>query len=306
MKFGHRISALLAVGLLACGGGTSTKGTGPGTGGSADGNNAGETTAPVAEEYRKSQPKPSAPRPFQLPPIQTFKLGNAIDVYLVENHDLPTVSVSLVLDGGAMSDPKGKEGLASACMDMLTEGTKKLDKLAFQRALADIGSDVWSWASVDTQGLGMRTLSKNFDQTMKLFVDSLRTPGFRKSDLNRMVKRRIASIKQSKGNPSAVAGRVMWSVTYGATHPNGRVSTEKSLSRLRTSDCKRYHARYLKPTSARMFVVGDLKEKQVREAFEPLLKKWRGKPAVSKMPTRQPRKGRLFFVDIPGSQQSAV
>jgi len=299
-----RFSAIFAAALLACGG-TSTQPTGPGTSSGGSGGESVEAGA-AAETFRQNQPKPGAPRPFQLPPMKTFKLGDSIDVYLVESHDLPTITMNVVFEGGSMTDPKGKDGLAAVCMDMLTEGTKKLDKLAFERALADIGSDVWSWASLDGQGMGLRTLSKNFDQTMALFVDTLRTPGFRKTDLQRLVKRRIEGVKQAKGDPRRVVGRVLSGITFGTAHPNGRPETEKSLARITTGDCRGYHGRYIKPVGARLFVVGDLTEDKVRAAFEPVLASWKGKPAPVKMPPRSSRKGRIFFVDVPGAKSSAV
>ncbi|MBT8493397.1 MAG: insulinase family protein [Deltaproteobacteria bacterium] len=302
------LATVLAAGLLACGPAQTSNITSGGERGGAIADKTGSsaTAASGPSSFRAKQPAPGTPRPFQLPSVQTFKLGEAIDVYLVEDHSLPTVSVSLVFDGGAMTDPAGKEGLASVCMDMLTEGTRRLDKLAFQRKLADIGSDVWSWASVDTQGLGMRTLSKNFEGTLKLFRQSLRAPGFRGADLKRMVKRRIQSIKQAKGNPGSVAGRLLWSVTFGPKHPRGRISTENSLRKIRVADCRRYQRAYLKPRGARLFVVGDLTKEQVETSFSKLLKGWKGKPKLPTMPARAPRDGRIFFVNIPGAAQSSV
>ncbi len=299
----------LLVGLLACGGvpqgGAGTAGAGAAGAGAAGAGSEGPAAHAGAESFRAKQPVAGAPRPFQLPPMQTFKVGG-IDVYLVESHELPTISASLVFDGGAISDPKGKEGLASVCMDMMTEGTRKLDKIAFRKALADIGSDVWSWASKETQGLGMRTLSKNFDRTFALFVDSLKKPGFRNSDLKRMVKSRSESIKQAKGSAGAVAGRLLWSVTFGSGHAQARVTTEKSLKRLRTNDCTRYQKQALRPNGARLFVVGDLTKAQVQKALSPVLSTWKGKAKVAKAGPREPRQGRIFFVDVPGAKQSSI
>src|SRR5687768_3107340 len=67
------------------------------------------------EAFRAGQPSAGEPRSFQLPSIKAFQIGDKdkIDVYLVEQHELPTVSVELSFDGGAMTDPGAKTGLAS-------------------------------------------------------------------------------------------------------------------------------------------------------------------------------------------------
>ncbi len=94
------------------------------------------------EAFRAEQPKAGAPRPFRLPKVKPFTLKNGIKVFLVEQHELPIVSMDLNFDGGSMTDPKGKEGLASVCMAMLAEGTEQLDKIAYAEALAAAGVEV--------------------------------------------------------------------------------------------------------------------------------------------------------------------
>lgn len=260
------------------------------------------------EAFRSEQPKAGPPRPFQLPKVKPFTLKNGIKVYLVEQHTLPLVSMDLNFDGGSLVDPKGKEGLSSVCMSMLTEGTQKLDKIQFAEALADVASNVGSYAADDSIGVTLNSLTKHLDATYALFVDSLRTPGFRASDFDRMIKRRIESVKQSKGNPAAVAGRVNGPVLYGAAHPFGTVVTEDSLKAITLDDCKAYADKWLKPSGARLFVVGDLTEAQVHSYFEGAsLAGWKGAGGkVPALPAPKGLAGRIFFVNIPGAAQSQV
>ncbi|MBE7451223.1 MAG: insulinase family protein [Kofleriaceae bacterium] len=260
------------------------------------------------EPFRAEQPRPAPERPFKLPRVQTFKLKSGIAVYLVEQHTLPVVSLDLTFDGGAIADPAGKEGLASVCMAMMSEGTVRLDKLAFSEALADVASSVGAYAGTDTQGVSMSSLSKHLDVTFELFVETLRTPGFREADLERMIKRRLEGLKQAKGNPEAVAGRVAGPVLYGLEHPYGRVVTEASLRAITLDDCKAYHAAHIRPAGARLFVVGDLTAAQIRARFDgPALAGWSGKvPALPRMRTPARPAARIYFVDIPGAAQSQV
>ncbi len=260
------------------------------------------------EAFRAEQPKAGPPRPFRLPEVQTFKLKSGIAVYLVEQHTLPIVSIDLTFDGGSIADPVGKEGLASVCMSMMSEGTAALDKLAFNEALADVASSVGSYAGGDTQGLSMSSLSKHLDVTFGLFVDTLRSPGFRAADLDRMIKRRLEGLKQAKGNPEAVAGRVAGPVLYGASHPFGRIVTESSLQSITLDDCKAYHVAQVRPGGARLFVVGDLTADQIRARFDdPALAAWKGKaPALPKLVKPARPAARIFFVHVAGAAQSQV
>ncbi|MBK9036127.1 MAG: insulinase family protein [Myxococcales bacterium] len=260
------------------------------------------------EPFRASQPVAGPPRPFQLPKVQTFKLANGIQVYLVEQHTLPIVSLDLTFDGGAENDPVGKEGLASVCMSLMSDGTEALDKIGLAEALADTASSVSSYAGSDTQGLSMSTLSKHLDATFGLFVDTLRTPGFRADEFDRAIKRRLEGLKQARGSADAVASRVGGPVLYGAAHPFGRIVTEASLGKLTVDDCKAHHAKFVRPGGAQLFVVGDLTADQVRARFaDGRLAAWKGKvPARAKLPAPKPAGARIVFVDMPGAAQSQV
>ena len=260
------------------------------------------------EEFRAKQPAAGAVRPFRLPKVKPFTLKNGMKVYLVEQTTLPLVSMELSFDGGSATDPKGKEGLASVCMSMLTEGTAKLDKIQYAEALADVASNISSYAGDDMHGVSLGSLTKHLDTTFALFVDTLLEPGFRQSDFERMVKRRIESVKQSKGTPASVASRVSGPVLYGATHPFGTVTTETSLAATTLDDCKQFASKWLKPGNAKLFVVGDQTEAQIRALFErPALAAWKGTtPKVANLPQPKSPNGRIFFVHIPGAAQSQV
>src|SRR5512140_2383452 len=194
------------------------------------------------EDFRTRQPVAGPPRPFKLPKVKPFPLENGIKVWLVEQHTLPIVSIDLHFDGGSLTDPKGKEGRASVCMAMLTEGTAELDKIQYAEALADVASNINAYATDDSTGVTMSSLTKHFEPTYNQFLSTIMQPGFRASDFDRLIKRRIESVRQSKGNPQSVAGRVSGTVLYGPAHPFGTVLTEDSLKAITIDDCKSYLA----------------------------------------------------------------
>ncbi len=260
------------------------------------------------EEFRRQQPAADAPRAFAMPTIAPFKLKNGIEVYLVQKSDLPIVSVDLSFEGGSALDPKGKEGLAGVCMSLLTEGTARLDKVALAEALGDLASDVSSYASQDTVGISMSSLSRNIDATFALFAETLLTPGMRDSDFDRLVKRRIEAVKQSKASPDSLLGRISPVILYGATHPFGTVTTEASLAAVTMGDCKAFAATALKPQGAKLFIVGDMNAARVRALFDgAALATFQGKGLPrTKPPAPTKPAARIYLVDVPGAAQSQV
>jgi zinc protease len=86
------------------------------------------------------------------------------------------------------------------------------------------------------------------------------------------------------------------------------VVTEASLAAITLDDCRQYVSTYGKPANARLFIVGDLTEAEVRGFFEKGdLAAWTGAPVkLPALPAPKAPPGRIFFVDIPGSAQSQI
>src|SRR5262249_38231034 len=153
----------------------SSPAQGPGAGPGAD----PQALVSPEEAFRAQPPAAGAPRPFRLPPVQVFTLASGIQVYLVEQHTLPLVSMDFSFDGGAAVDPPGKEGLASVCMAMLTEGTEQLDKLAYAERLADTASSIGGYAGDESGGVAPAGPAPAPPGTVAQVTPTLRAPGGR-------------------------------------------------------------------------------------------------------------------------------
>jgi zinc protease len=259
------------------------------------------------EAFRAQQPVAGEAKGVKAPALDRFKLPNGISVFLVERHNLPLISLSVEFEGGSTVDPKGKEGLASVCAGLMSEGTQALDKIAFEETLADIASDVNSGAGADEHTVSMGTLSKNLDATLDLWADTILKPGLRQGELDRNLKRRVAGLAQIKGSPAGVAGRLSPSVIYGPDHVFGRFATEASLTAITLADCRKFVADHVKPQGARLFAVGDITKPELIQKLSTRFKGWEGRGvAVAKPGKPQPRKGKIFFVDVPNAAQSVV
>jgi predicted Zn-dependent peptidase len=259
------------------------------------------------DEFRKTQPTAGPVKDFKAPKVEQFKLKNGVAVYLVENHDLPLVSMQFILDGGSANDPAAKAGLASTCMALANEGTTDLDKSAFDEALADLASSVSVFAGSSQQGVAMDSLSKNLDASLDLFAGAILKPGMRQADFDRLIKQSLTSLDSARKTPAGIAGRVRNSVAFGEAHPFGRITTEATYKAITLDDCKKYVAGVMKPEGAKLFVLGDITKAQIEEKIGSRLGAMKGKaPAVVKIPAAKPRPGKIFFVDVPKAQQSVI
>lgn len=259
------------------------------------------------EPFRAALPKAGAPRSLQQPKLVTFRLKNGIEVFLVERHELPTVTLDLVISGGQTTDAPGKPGTASLCSALLDDGTEKLAKLAFEEALADTASSVSSWAGADQHGVGMSALSRHLDATLALWADTLLHPGLRQEDHDRNVQQLIASLAQQVGSPAALGGRLYGRVFYGESHPLGQVTTAASAGTITREDCVAFAKERLAPEGAQLFVVGDVTRRQLEQALGARLGAWQGRATPgAALPAPTPTTARVVFVDVPGAAQSQL
>ncbi|MCY0994002.1 pitrilysin family protein [Nannocystis sp. ILAH1] len=258
------------------------------------------------EPFRATRPTPGQVAELKLPQVETFKLDNGLEVYLVRNDKLPTVYMNFEFDFGGVSDPKNQIGLHSICLDLLDEGTKNLDKVAWEEKQADHAVSVTAGAGSDTSNLNVRSLKRELPAALDLLAEMLREPGLREIDFERLKDRRKASIAQSKGNPGAIAGRVIGPLLWGADHPYGRIETDKTIDAIQLKDCTKVVGK-LKPGGARLWVVGQISQDEIKQELASRLPEWKGKaPAKVNVAAAKPRLGSVFFVHVKDAPQSSV
>src|SRR6187401_2441659 len=95
---------------------------------------------------------------YKLPPYEKFKLKNGLTVYLMEQKEVPVISVSVILPAGAIYDGD-KAGLASLTATALKHGTKNYTKTKLDEELDFNGASIGTFASKESAGLSAKFAS---------------------------------------------------------------------------------------------------------------------------------------------------
>src|SRR5690606_3361812 len=114
---------------------------------------------------------------FKLPAYQQFTLKNGLKVYLVEQHEVPTISVSVIMPAGAIYDGQ-KAGLASLTATALKHGTKNFPKALLDEELDFIGASVNTYASKESAGLSATFAAKDRNKVLNIIQELLTAPVF--------------------------------------------------------------------------------------------------------------------------------
>lgn len=212
----------------------------------------------------------------KLPPITEKTLANGIELVVVENHELPVISMRIVLKTGAAYDPKGKAGLANLTAGLLRKGTKKLKATEIAEKIDFVGGSLGASANRDASNITCSVLVKHFQVGLDLLSDIILNPALDSSEFNRDRSRAIAGVKQSKDDPSTVCEEGFNRALFG-DHPYGQPDegTEASLTALSVDDVRKFYNEYYKPNNAIVLVAGDVKPAQIIKAVEKSLGSWK-------------------------------
>ncbi len=251
---------------------------------------------------------------LDFPAIERAKLKNGVEVIFARRTTVPTVNVAVSFDAGYAADPHSALGTQSLMLSLMDEGTQNLDSIAFAEAKERLGAQIDASANADETVFSLFALKPNLGASLGLLADYIRHPAFDGKELERVRAQQLNRLKAELNNPNALASRVLLPVLYGADHPYGIPPTglgnEAAVKAVTRDELAAFHATWIRPDNARIFVVGDTTLAEVKKQLDATLGQWKA-PATAKpvkhfeiaIPTPKPR---ILLVDRPKSPQSVI
>jgi len=167
-------------------------------------------------------PAPSTEPTFAPPVVKRMRLANGMVLLVSENHALPIVSMRLVVpNAGSALDPKGKAGVAAFTADLLDEGAAGLTAIQIAEEQDKLGAGIGVFASVDSAGVSVSTLTKTLEPTIDLVAKIVTQPTFDTKDFDRVKGDRLTALELRRDRPREVAGIMFSSLLYGLDSPYG-------------------------------------------------------------------------------------
>jgi predicted Zn-dependent peptidase len=212
---------------------------------------------------------------FKLPSYQKMVLKNGLTVYLMEQHEVPMISVSAIFPAGAIYDDPSKSGIATMTASSLMLGTKNMTKTKLEEELDFIGATVNTYASKESAGLSAKFATKDKDKVFNIIRDVLLTPTFNAAEFEKEKQLLLAQLEQAKESPRSVIGDYFDEVAYGnhvyANPQNGRIAT---VSKLTAADAQKFYKTYYIPNGSAIAVVGDFSTNDMKAKITSLFGSW--------------------------------
>lgn len=253
------------------------------------------------------RPQPLAATSFEFPKYQEFNLPNGLHVYVIENHEQPMVTVSMVMRGGEAYDPAGKEGTAAIAGDMLGKGTKKRTALQIAQALDGVGAGISVSTAGESMTISASCIKKHANLVMDIFGEQLREPSFDEKELEKLKQQYIASVASRRSRPMEIAGALSRKVIYGMDNPLARRTLESTIKAVTRQDVMNFHTNYIRPNSASLAIVGDVSLDEARQLITKYLGSWeKGARPEVEIPDIKTEPAGVYFVPRKGSVQSTI
>ncbi len=263
-----------------------------------------------------AQPKAPAPRPaakavagsVTLPEPTRVQLKNGAQLLLLERREVPLVSFSARLRGGALGDPAGKEGLAALTAELLQKGAGTRNAAQFAEAVDGVGGVLEVGAGREALMLQGQFMARDTALMVELLSDLLLRPRFEQAELEKTRARMVSELAAAKdGDLRGLVG-TYFNAFHFAGHPYARPLTgsESTLATLTREDVLGYAKTQLGADRLILSVVGDFDSKQLAAQLERALGGWGKAQATAPVAPEPPRPQgrRVLLVDKPDATQT--
>ncbi len=196
---------------------------------------------------------------FSLPRPTRTVLPNGLVVLVMEDHELPLVSVSARFRTGSLLEPAERTGVAGLTgSQMRSGGTKALAPDELDRYLEGRAASIETSIGDDAGSAGMSVLKQDFADVLQVFADVIRHPRFDPARFE-VARRGIeAGIARQNDDANAIASREFRELMYGGQSPFARPITYATLQAITRDDLVAWHAEYLHPDQTIIAVHGDI------------------------------------------------
>ncbi len=269
-------------------------------------------TASAGTAAPEAPPRPGAgaPRPYHFPDFERRALPNGLRLVVAPVHRLPLVSVVVVVDAGAASDPAGREGLAVLTARALVEGTASMDAVALVERVEGLGSALDSGADWDAAVVSLTALAPKLGDAFEVLADVLVRPAFPAREVDRLKGERLAELLHLRSEPRGLAEEALARAVYadGSRYARPEAGGEASVAALTEADVRAFHAARYHPAATTVIVAGDVTADAAEALVARTLGTWDGPAAPAPAPADAPASTtrRVHLVPKADAAQSEV
>lgn len=262
-------------------------------------------TPALAQDFPPAPPIPE-PKPFKLPPNETYTLPNGMKVTLITSGVAPKTVVSLRVRAGSATEGDDV-WLSGVVGEMMKEGAAGRSSADIATAAAGMGGDLNVGAGNQITAVTMNVLSEYAPAAVALVADVAIRPTLPEGELGRVKANMSRRLAQALAQPGVIADVALARVVYGTDHPYGRPLPDPAqLAGYTIADVKGFHASQFGARRSHLYIAGRYDAAAVKAAVAKAFGTWAAGPEPLKLVSPHKPGPQVILVDRPGAPQTTL
>lgn len=211
--------------------------------------------------------------PFTPPRVQVINLENGAKLFLLEDHELPIVSVQIVFRAGSVYESAEKLGLSELTAMLLRDGgTEEKTPAQVDELVDDAAARISFSSGMEMLQGELKTLTHELDKTLPLFLDLTFHPRFDQERYTLNQQKLMDQLKRENDDPDTVAIRGFRKLVYGDTSPWARHPEFQEVEKLEREDVLKFWRSFVRPRNMLVAAAGDFNKDELIKRIEKELK----------------------------------
>ena len=229
------------------------------------------TSAAIAQSERPERPEhiqfPEL-NPIQVPDVERFT-HRGIEFFLLEDRELPLISMSVRIKAGSWLVPEEKTGLQSIAGEVMRSGgTVNFPEDELNEILENRAVSMETGFGLTSGTASMNLLKEDFDEMLPLFIELLTQPAFPQDKFDLAVTQRRSSIARRNDNPTSIAAREFANLIYGNQTVFNRTLEHHHLDNIELEDLIEFHRQAMVTGNLMVAVTGDFDSREMRRKLQ--------------------------------------
>ncbi len=238
---------------------------------------------------------PAPPLKMTVPSFQVSGLPCGLKVVFLRDDAMPLVSGRLLMAGGAVLDPPGKEGLAAlACSAMREGGSGGLSPQEFGAAVENRAASISVGPETEDFSASFHCLSGDLKEVLKLFSGMLLDPAFDPARLQTARQDLAESLGHVEDTPDSIT-RVLFTKALFGPGDYGRWASPASVAGLDRADVLRFFRQNFGPRGAVLALAGRFDPASTLAQLRADFASWKGGAPVAGRAGPRPLGPAIYF-----------
>jgi len=246
---------------------------------------------------------------IHMPKVEQLKLANGLTVFLVEDHEFPTVDLRAMVRTGSAFETAAQAGLAGLTGTVLrTGGTATRTGDEIDKELETLAATIETGIDTTSGTIMASALKEDFNRVLEILADILINPAFSQDKIDLARLELESFIQRRNDNVAQITSREFNRLIYGPASPYALQPEYATVESITRDDIVKFYKTYFYPNNTILAVWGDFNSAALKAALNKTLGRWKsGSVAVPAWPAvSYEEKATVNYIDKPDVNQSNI